>query len=256
MAATVSIVSIYVRRLAGWLGGFEPLVLLALALVIAAIWGFISLADEVIEGETHAIDRQVVRAMRQADDPATPIGPLWVQEMGRDATALGGNGFIVLLTVVVLGFLLMSGRRATAVFMVIAVTGGFVGSHLLKTLISRPRPDIVPHLSHVHTYSFPSGHAMISAVVYLTLGVITAMVVGRRRLKWYVLSVALLLTLIVGVSRVYLGVHYPTDVFAGWIAGLAWALLCWLVARLLQRRGQIEPASSEPPENDDVLQPR
>lgn len=253
MASTVSV---QVRRLARWLGGFEPLVLLAIALIVAAAWGFISLADEVIEGELHATDRKVVRSMRQADDPAAPIGPLWVQEMGRDATALGGNGFILLLTLVVTGFLLMSNRRATAVFMVIAVTGGYLVSQVLKAIISRPRPEIVPHLSHVHTFSFPSGHAMISAVVYLTLGAITATVVGRRRLKWYVLSVALLLTLIVGVSRVYLGVHYPTDVLAGWIAGLAWALLCWVVARLLQRRGQIEPTSRDQPKNEDVTQPR
>lgn len=241
-----------VLRLARWLGGFEPLVLLAIALVIAALWGFISLADEVTEGGTHDFDRHVVRSMRQADEPAAPIGPLWVQEMGRDATALGGNGFIVLLTLVVIGFLLMSNRRATAVFMAIAVTGGFLASQLLKILISRPRPEIVPHLSHVHTHSFPSGHAMISAVVYLSLGAITATVVGRRRLKWYVLSVALLLTLIVGVSRVYLGVHYPTDVLAGWTAGLGWALLCWLVARLLQKRGQIE---AEPADDTETAGP-
>lgn len=241
----LSSIGSYVSRTAKWLGGFEPLVLLAIGLVIAAVWGFISLADEVIEGETHHLDRQVVRSMRQADDPAAPIGPLWLQEMGRDATALGGIGFILLLTLVVVGFLLMSNRRATAVFMLLAVGGGFLITHLLKELISRPRPDIVPHLSHVSTHSFPSGHTMISAVVYLALGAITATVVGRRRLKWYVLSIAFLLTLIVGVSRVYLGVHYPTDVLAGWIAGLAWALLCWVVARLLQRRGQIEAAPDE-----------
>lgn len=248
-------ISSHVRRLVRWLGGFEPLVLLAIALFSAAMWGFISLADEVTEGETHAFDRQVVRSLRQADDPATPIGPRWVQEMGRDATALGGNGFVVLLTLIVTGFLLMSGRRATAVFMVIAVAGGFSASHLLKWVIARPRPEIVSHLSHVYTHSFPSGHAMISAVVYLTLGAIMTTVVGRRRLKWYILSVAFLLTLIVGVSRVYLGVHYPTDVLAGWIAGIAWALLCWVMAKLLQRRGQIEPADPEPTENRDVVQP-
>lgn len=230
----------YVKRLAERLGGFEPLVLVAAALVIAGTWGFISLADEVLEGETRAIDRKVVRLMRQPDDPATPIGPAWAQELGRDATALGGHGFVILLTVGVIGFLALSGHQHTSIFMIVAVSGGYLISNLLKQVISRPRPDLVPHLSHVATSSFPSTHAMISAVVYLTLGTITATVVERQRLKWYVLSVAFALTFLVGVSRVYLGVHYPTDVLAGWTAGLVWALLCWIVARLLQRRGQIE----------------
>jgi undecaprenyl-diphosphatase len=112
-------------------------------------------------------------------------------------------------------------------------------------LYARPRPDLVPHLSPVYTSSFPSGHSLIAAVVYLTLGSLLASVISRPMLKVYVLSVAMLLTTAVGLSRVYLGVHYPTDVLAGWLAGLVWALLCWLVARVLQRRGRVESESAD-----------
>jgi undecaprenyl-diphosphatase len=81
---------------------------------------------------------------------------------------------------------------------------------------------------------------MLSAVTYLTLGALLARVEANRRGKLYVVSVAILLTLLVGCSRLYLGVHYPTDVLAGWVVGSAWAILCWTVAAWLQRRGQVE----------------
>jgi undecaprenyl-diphosphatase len=121
-------------------------------------------------------------------------------------------------------------------FTLAATIGGTFVSLLLKNLFDRPRPEIVPHLSHVMTSSFPSGHSMLAAVVYLTLGSLLAAVMPTRGLKVYVLAVAVLLTIFVGLSRIYLGVHYPTDVLAGWLAGLTWALVCWLAARWLQRR--------------------
>ncbi len=118
-------------------------------------------------------------------------------------------------------------------------------STLLKQLFSRPRPDLVPHESFVYTASFPSGHSMMAAVTYLTLGALLARVQPRRQVKAYLLVLAALVTLLVGISRVYLGVHWPTDVLAGWAAGAIWALLSWLVARWLQRRGQVEPDADE-----------
>ncbi len=126
------------------------------------------------------------------------------------------------------------------VFLIIAVVGGLVVSTILKMSFNRPRPDIVPHLSAVYTSSFPSGHSMLAATVYLTLGALLARFVPERRFKAYFLIVALILTGLVGVSRVFMGVHYPTDVLAGWVAGLTWAILCWVVARILQRRGAVE----------------
>lgn len=240
----------WLRRWIGWLGEREPLVLLSVFLVIAATWGFIELAGEVREGDTEALDKWMVRAMRQPDDPAAPIGPPWLPELARDATALGGVGWLLFFTFVVAGFLWLDRKYNMMVLLLVASLGGLLLSLLLKHLFGRPRPDVVPHLAYVATTSFPSGHSMLSAVVYLTLGALVAAVLPRAAEKIYVLGVAVTLSLLVGVSRVYLGVHYPTDVLAGWMAGLIWALLCWLVAHWLQKRGQVE-TPHRPPENGD-----
>jgi undecaprenyl-diphosphatase len=116
-------------------------------------------------------------------------------------------------------------------------------SVLLKNLFARPRPEVVPYLSQVYSSSFPSAHSMIAAVVYLTVGSLLASVISKLSLKIYVLTVAVMLTTAVGFARIYLGVHYPTDVLAGWLAGLLWALSCWLVAHYFQNRGRIVSAS-------------
>lgn len=90
------------------------------------------------------------------------------------------------------------------------------------------------------TASFPSGHAMLTAVAFLTLGVLLARMTEHRRLKAFALATSITLTILVGLTRIHLGVHYASDVLAGWVAGGAWALLCWSVARYLQRRGAVE----------------
>lgn len=228
------------RRMIQWLGGREPVVLLLLLALAVGTWGFIEIAEEVLEGDTQDFDTWMVGAMRKPDDPATPIGPLWLQEMGRDATALGGIGALTLFILVVAGYLWLDRKLRMMVFLLAATASGVVVTLTLKHAFDRPRPNVVPHLSHVTTSSFPSGHSMLSAVVYLTLGSLLAASVPRIGLKVYILSIAVVLSLIVGLSRVYLGVHYPTDVLAGWIAGLVWALACWLVARWLQRRHKVE----------------
>jgi undecaprenyl-diphosphatase len=124
----------------------------------------------------------------------------------------------------------------------ISTAGGLLLSGVLKWAVARDRPELVPHLSATYTSSFPSGHSMMSAVVYLTLGSLLARLASEWRVKIYCIGAALLVSGLVGVSRVYMGVHYPTDVLAGWTAGLAWASLCWLVARYLQGRGTVERA--------------
>lgn len=229
------------QPLGRWMSGHGNLVLLAMLLVAAGVWGFIALSSEVFEGETQQFDDWAIRALRAPDDPARTIGPRWLEEFGRDMTALGGVGVLMLVSAAVVGYLLLA-RKFRAMGLVIAATfGAGTLSLLLKLLFDRPRPDIVPHLSYVSTSSFPSGHSMLSSAVYLTLGAILAQLVRRRILKVYFLAVALAVTFLVGVSRVYMGVHYPTDVLAGWMAGLTWAIVCWLVARFLQRKRQIEP---------------
>lgn len=229
-----------------WLRERDLRILSAVLLVVCGIWMFLGLADAVLEGETHDLDRWLITAMRNPDNLNDPIGPQWLEEAGRDVTALGG--YVVLTGVIasVAGYLSITGKHHAVRLLVGATLGGYLIMTLLKAGINRPRPDDVPHLSHVASASFPSGHAMLSAVVYLTLGSMLTRLVEGRRLKTYILSIALLLTFLVGISRVYLGVHYPTDVLAGWIAGLVWAILCWLLTRYLQRRGTVETDHEEP----------
>lgn len=235
------------RPVLRWLGGLAPSVLVALAIIVGGTWMFIEIADEVVDGDTGAFDEWLLKALRKPDNLAEPLGPVWVQEMGRDATALGGLGWLIFFTIVIAGYLWLDGKHRLVLFLLLATGSGVVVSQTLKYFFARPRPSIVPHLSHVMTSSFPSGHSLLSAVVYLTLGVILATALPHTRLKVYVLLVAVLMTLIVGASRVYLGVHYPTDVLAGWLAGLVWALVCWLVARQLQRKGKIEAEGENAP---------
>jgi undecaprenyl-diphosphatase len=168
------------------------------------------------------------------------LGPAWLEEVARDLTAIGGIAALSLVTAAVSGYLLICRKYAALALLLAATLGGLLLSTLLKDEFDRPRPAVVPHQSLVMTSSFPSGHSLNSAVVYLTLGAMLAGLSRELRLKLYFFSVALLLTFLVGVSRVYMGVHYPTDVLAGWCAGLAWALLCGLVARRLRRGGLVE----------------
>jgi undecaprenyl-diphosphatase len=154
-----------------------------------------------------------------------------VEEAARDLTALGSTIVLALVTLATVLFLLLIRKSREALFVFLAVGGGQLLSSLLKLGVDRPRPDLVSHLVHVQTLSFPSGHAMMSAVTYLTLGSILARIVPGSAARIYVLGLAVLISLVVGASRVYLGVHWPSDVLAGWCAGFAWAMLCWLIAR-------------------------
>lgn len=211
--------------------------LLLAGLVIAGgLWGFEELMEVARATTPHAFDTEILLAFRHAGQPDSPIGPLWLQGAIRDVTSLGSTVVLVLITTATIIYLLLIRRPSTALFVFAAVAGGQVLSTLLKLEIDRPRPDLVSHLATETSLSFPSGHAMLSAATYLTLGSLAARFLPDRRTKIYVLCLGVLITVLVGTSRVYLGVHWPSDVLAGWCAGFAWAMLCWLAARLLQRR--------------------
>jgi undecaprenyl-diphosphatase len=201
---------------------------------------FLALASEVMEGETLAFDRKIVLAFRKADDPSQPIGPAWVTNTLLDLTALGGPTVIVLVVLAVVGFLLLQTRYWTGFFIFITAATGEVVNYAMKNLFARARPTLVPHLREVFSSSFPSGHAMESAIIYLTLGAMLMRVAEGRLTKIYCLAMAMLLTFLVGLSRVWLGVHYPTDVLGGWIVGLLWASVCWLVAQHYEVRAGIK----------------
>ncbi|HEX2227571.1 MAG TPA: phosphatase PAP2 family protein [Candidatus Binatia bacterium] len=227
------------RRLPfGWL--LEAGTLVSLVAIAAAGLLFAELVDEVLERESRAFDTAVLLALRNPLDPADPVGPVWVERIFREITTLGGTTVVTLITIAVIGFLLVDSKPGAALLVFFSVTGGALLGPLLKVGFNRPRPDLVAHLVEVQTASFPSGHALLSAVAYLTLGALLARVMGQLRLKIYVLTIALILTVLIGLSRVYLGVHWPTDVLAGWLAGALWAVVCWRIALGLQRRGEVE----------------
>jgi len=221
------------------LGAHEVGALVALFAGAILILLFGLLADEVVEGDTHDLDRAVLMALRTAGNPADLIGPDWFEEMVRDVTALGSYSFILILLIAAIGYLLLIGKKGLALVLLVAEGGGMLLSNLLKSGFDRPRPDL-EHAARVFTASFPSGHATLSAVTFLTLGALLTRVNADRRVKLYFMSVAVLLTIVVGLSRVYLGVHYPSDVVAGWCIGSAWAVLCWGAALWLQRHGDVE----------------
>ena len=222
------------RNWFNWVGGYSLMALIALLVVVLGTWGFVKLADEVAEGETQPFDMRIMQWVGQHR------GPQWLEEVGRDLTALGGVAVLSLVTLGVAGFLLVSRKYHAMWLVLIATFGGLFLSTALKWIIDRDRPAVFEHRSHVYTQSFPSGHSMLSAVVYLTLGSLLTRLVPGSWQKRYILAVALFLTFLVGISRIYMGVHWPTDVLAGWTAGLVWAIICWLAARALQRRGKVE----------------
>jgi undecaprenyl-diphosphatase len=191
---------------------------------------FLVLAGEVSEGDTQGFDLRVLHALRNRADPSRPIGPAWLELALTDISALGGPTVLGLVVASVAGFLLLQARYRTALFVTLTTGGGELLSWILKHTFNRPRPAVIPDL-RVMSPSFPSGHALESAIVYLTLGAVLMRIAERRGTKVYCLGMAMLLTMLVGISRVYLGVHYPTDVVAGWIVGFVWASVCWLVAQ-------------------------
>ena len=198
----------------------------ALALII-----FVMVMEFVMQGGSHALDERLLLSLRDAGNPKSPIGPGWVEEAMRDITALGGITILGLTTLCGFFYLVMIRRYGHAAYMILASIIGTIISNWLKAGFDRPRPDLVPHGSITHTASFPSGHSLISAVVYLTLAFIITEVRPKDRLRHFFISCAAVIVLLIGVSRVYLGVHWPSDVLAGWLIGFAIAVIFWAFSR-------------------------
>jgi undecaprenyl-diphosphatase len=205
------------------------LFLLAAALGIA----FAKILSELLEGDLADVDRAILQLFRAPGNPSEPLGPVWLPAMARDITSLGGIAILSLVTIASLGYLALTRQWSFALMVMVSVLGGTAISSAVKLLIQRARPNFSPEVVHLHDYSFPSGHSFLSAVTYLTLGILLARVQPRLEMKIYLLSISMIITILVGLSLLYLGVHWPTDVLAGWCAGAAWALLCWSAAEWL-----------------------
>ena len=226
----------------------RPAILPALLIGIVGFgaYVFLELADEGGEDEMGGIDRALLLAFRNPDDLSDPLGPPWLEETITEITSLGGYPILVALIAAVTGYLLVTRKYGPALFVVLSTGLGTAVSHVLKLAYERPRPDVVDHLVSIHTASFPSGHATMSAIVYLTLAALIVRLVETTRERIYVLSVAILLTVAVGLSRVYLGVHWPSDVAAGWALGAAWASLSWLVVSTLRALRRRDTPAADP----------
>ena len=229
------------QRIREWLvlglknGNANRMPVLLLGIITLGVYAFIQIADEMAEGEIRNLDETLFLMMRVPGDPSRSIGPEWLQETALEVTAVGGYPLIMLTLAAVSGFFIVTKRYGAALYVVLSVGSGALLSYTLKKFYARPRPDLVDHLDTVHTASFPSGHAMVTTVAYLTLAAIVISYLETRRARAYVITVAVLVAVMVGVSRVYLGVHWPSDVAAGWALGAAWASFSWLVVHMLQR---------------------
>lgn len=240
MAKPASLLSrLLTSRAVARLGKHEVGAIVAVFVAAGLLLMFGQIAEEVVEGDTNRLDRAVLMSFRTAGDPSDLIGPDWFEEMVRDVTALGSYAFVIIIVAAAIGYLLLMRKYGLALLLLAAEAGGMLISTLLKELFDRPRPDL-EHAARVFTASFPSGHATLSAVTFLTLGALLTRATAERKSKLYFMATAIVLTLLVGLSRLYLGVHYPSDIFAGWCIGSAWAVLCWGGALWLQRRGDVE----------------
>ena len=210
--------------------------LVTLLVIVAAVWTFLALAEAVRGGAIQEFDDAILLAFRQPEHTDVPRGPARLLDVMRDITSLGGAPVIMLFTVSVAGYLALRRKYQPLLLLAVASIGGALLDFGLKIVVGRGRPSIVPHLMTAESMSFPSGHSLMSMVVYLVLAVLLTPQLPDRRARIYVIAVALFFTLIIGISRVYLGVHYPSDVLGGWSMGLAWATLCWLVTWYLERR--------------------
>jgi undecaprenyl-diphosphatase len=204
-----------------------------------AFWAFFNIASEVGEGETMGLDKRILLALRNPADLSDPIGSRSLQEAMRDVTALGGVTVVTLVTIVSLLAFLMHRRRWHAGILAVTVLFADVSSELLKNFYGRPRPELVPHGSYVYSASFPSGHSTLSAATYLTLAMLISSLEPNRATKSLVFILAIALVLGIGFSRVYLGVHWPSDVLAGWCLGAAWALAAWTALLRLGGRDNV-----------------
>lgn len=236
------------QNLAPWLTGAlrnklartEFSILFITFIISGLVWSFIGLADYAQSGVSQQFDRTILLSMRSETNTSDPLGPGWLEETARDFTALGSIPVLLWFAGATTGYLILLKKPRIALVVLITTLGAIAISSGLKEFIDRARPELVPHATVVYTASFPSGHSMHSSSVYLTLAALLVRVQGRRRLKTFILGFAIITIFVVGLSRIYLGVHWPTDVLAGWTAGTGWALLCWLLARWLQRQGQVE----------------
>lgn len=233
----------------------EFLIYCGLLIVLLGSWFFLALADEILEGDTQHLDDWILHSLRRSESMNEPLGPSWLRYFFANVTALGSGAIAVLFALLIIGGLALQRRYLPILLVTLSLLGAGLLTGSLKTVFGRPRPPVEYRAIEADALSFPSGHSIISAVLYLTLGAMLARVTADRRMKFYIIAVAVLLTALVGFSRVYLGVHYLTDVLGGWAVGLIWAALCLIITEILRTRYKMRLTKSletTSPGNDPV----
>lgn len=232
----------FFRRALG-LARTEFAALSALLVIGLGVSIFADLAEDMREGDGQAFDQWVLSAMRPNADPSDAWGPWWLSTAANDLTALGGISVLTLFATIAVVFLVIQKKRLSALLLVFGLLGGVLLSEGLKAIFERARPPEAFQAVETINASFPSGHALLSTVFYLSLAVMLSRAFPRRRLKGYVIGVGVLIAVLVGLTRIYLGAHWATDVFAGWSVGAAWAMALWLVSYAVERRQTVRHAT-------------
>lgn len=204
--------------------------------MLLSLFLFIQIADAVHDKETYSIDNEILLMFRSSEDISKPLGPERFQYIVRDITSLGSSTLLTIISLIVVIYLGLKKETRSIIYVLSAAIGGGILVQILKILFARPRPEIAGQLVSEITMSFPSGHSAMSAVVYLSIAVLISRIESLYKTRVFIITTALAISFIVGISRIYLGVHYPTDVIAGWMIGLFWALLCWFVAVIIEKR--------------------
>lgn len=189
----------------------------------AAALIFLGLALLIVSGRSFSLDTTLIMLFRDAANPAVPLGPAWFHEAVRDMTALGSFVGLFFMALTATLALWLCGYRHLAIGLVVSLVAAFLASTVLKITIARQRPDIVEHAALTFTASFPSGHAFLSAATLLTIASFVGLASRRTDIARFCMVMAVIMTGLIGLSRIYLGVHWPTDVLGGWCLGIVWA---------------------------------
>lgn len=219
-------------------GGVDhpPWIFIALGALASAVLAVALVGATIARGSQFSFDRAIVLAMREPGAMSVPEGPTWLKQVMIDITALGGETVLTLIVALTIGYLLIYRHWLTAALVFGGTVSGSIAVALTKALVGRQRPNLIDHLVEVGSASFPSGHSANSAIIYLTIALVLLQIVERRVARRYLFGVAVALVTAIGCSRVYLGVHWPSDVLAGWAFGSLWALAWWALGVWLRGR--------------------